>query len=89
MADPVKITPGLERHAITVLTMVIVALILWVGNGVQGNQIKLAAIEVELNYIKQNTTMDNNKFHEIEKRLDSIERQLQTHMDERARNDPD
>jgi hypothetical protein len=80
VVEPAKIGPGLERHAITVLTMVVVALILWVGNGVQNNQIKLASIEVELNYIKQNTAVDNDKFHEIEKRLDNIERQLQVHM---------
>lgn len=80
MNDPVKLTPGLERHAITVLVLVIVALILWVGSNVQQAQVQLAAIEVELNYIKEQTTNDNNKFHEIEKRLDSIERQLQSHM---------
>ena len=76
----VKLTPGFERHAITILTMVIVALILWVGNSVQQTQVQLAAIEVDLQYIKQNTLHDNNKFHEIEKRLDNIERQLQSHM---------
>lgn len=79
--DDAKKYAGLERHAITVTVMIIVALILWVGSGVQQAQVQLAAIEVELNYIKQQTTNDNNKFHEIEKRLDNIERQLQTQMD--------
>lgn len=72
---------GLERHAITVLTMIIVALILWVGNGVQQTQVKLAAIEVELTYIKLGIQDDNGKFKEIEKRLDNIERQLSIHME--------
>ena len=86
MDEPVKISAGFERHAITILTLVIVALILWVGNSVQQAEVKLAAIEVELGYIKANTTSDSNKFHEIEKRLDGIERQLQAHMAQR--NDP-
>lgn len=71
-----RIAPGLERHLITILVMIIVALILWVGSNVQKAQVQLAAIEVELGYIKAQTMNDNNKFHEIEKRLDSIERQL-------------
>ena len=79
MSDPVKITPGLERHLIGILTVVIVALILWVGTNVQQAQVQLAAIEVELNYIKQNTANDTNKFEQIEKRLDAIERALHKH----------
>ena len=71
---------GFERHAITILTMVIVALILWVGNSVQQTQVKLAAIQVDMEYIKRGIVTDGTKFHEIEKRLDNIERQLQAHM---------
>ena len=74
---------GFERHAVTVLTLVIVALILWVGNGVQQTQVKLAAIEVELSYIKANMNHDNDKFREIERRLDAIEQAI--HANERAR----
>ena len=84
MSEVVRFSAGLERHAITVLTMIVVALILWVGSGVQQNQIKLAAIEVELNYIKENTINDNGKFREIEKRLDAIEQQLKTHAQHTA-----
>lgn len=68
---------GIERHAITALTLVIVALILWVGNGVQQNQIRLAAIEVELTYIKAGMNTEFSKFTDIERRLDAIERSLQ------------
>jgi hypothetical protein len=70
----------MERHAITVLVMVMVALILWVGSNVQQAQVQLAAIEVELGYIKRQTTNDGEKFREIERRLDGIERQLEAHM---------
>lgn len=74
MSDP-KVA-GFERHAITALTLVIVALILWVGAGVQQTQVKLAAIEVELAYIKQGITQERSKFSEIDRRLDRIEQQL-------------
>jgi hypothetical protein len=77
-----KTVAGLERHAITALTLVIVALILWVGNGVQQTQVKLAAIEVELTYIKQGLNSDSGKMNDIEKRLDRIEQQLNMHMGE-------
>lgn len=63
----------------TVLTLVIVALILWVGGGVQQTQVKLAAIEVELSYIKRGMNNDNGKFDEIERRLDAIERAIHNH----------
>ena len=70
---------GVERHAITVLTLIIVALILWVGNSVQQTQVKLASMDVELRYIKEAVVQDNSKFKEIEQRLDSIEQSLTAH----------
>lgn len=77
--DSVRLTPGFERHAITVLTLVMVALILWVGNGVQQTQVRLAAMEVELAYIKRGINGDINKFSKIEERLDAIEKALHDH----------
>ncbi len=56
--------------------MVIVALILWVGNGVQQTQVNIAAMQVELSYMKDNMKDDNGKFTAIEKRLDAIEREI-------------
>lgn len=79
MDEKTKVPAGLERHLIAVLTAVVIALILWVGSGVQQTQVKLAAMEVELQYIKNNTDKDDGKFHEIEKRLDAIERALHNH----------
>jgi hypothetical protein len=78
MTDSIK-GAGVERHAITVLTLIIVALILWVGNSVQQNQVELSAIEVELRYIKEAVVQDNKKFLEIEARLDAIETALASH----------
>jgi septal ring factor EnvC (AmiA/AmiB activator) len=78
MADDQKISPGMERHAISILTVVIVALIMWVGNSVQQTQVTLGQIEVELSYIKNSLSNDRNKFQKIEERLDSIERELRS-----------
>lgn len=77
----IKISPGVERHAISILTVVIVALIMWVGNSVQQTQITLGQIEIELQYIKKSITNDRNKFQKIEDRLDSIERELRSIKD--------
>jgi len=74
--ESVRLSPGFERHAITVLTLVMVALILWVGNGVQQTQVRLAAMEVELAYIKRGINGDTSKFSKIEERLDNIEKVL-------------
>ena len=82
MDEKTRIPAGLERHAIAVLTTVIVALILWVGHGVQQTQVKLAGIEVELHYIKMNTESDINKFRHIEDRLDRIEQRLSAISDQ-------
>lgn len=79
MDDSVRLSAGFERHAITVLTLVMVALILWVGNGVQQTQVRLAAMEVELAYIKRGINGDLNKFSKIEERLDAIEKALHDH----------
>ena len=76
MNDDKKITPNMERHVISILTIVIVALIMWVGNSVQQAQITLGQMEVELGYIKNSLTSDRDKFQNIENRLDSIEREL-------------
>ena len=79
MSEEKPKTSGMERHVITALTMIIVALILWVGNGVQDTQVKLAAIEVELAYIKRSINGDSHKFKEIENRLDAIEKAIHAH----------
>ena len=74
---------GMERHAVSILTVVIVALIVWVGNSVQTAQVMLAQIEIELSYIKVSLNHDRNKFEKIESRLDSIERELRGLKSER------
>lgn len=49
-----KILPAntLERHAQTVLVLLLVALLLWVGNTTQGTAVAVAEMRVELSYLK-------------------------------------
>lgn len=68
--------PALERHTQTVLVLVLVAILLWVGSTVQQTAIEVAAMRIEIEHLKQRITRPDNKFAEIEKRLDSIERQI-------------
>lgn len=83
MSEETKISPGMERHLISILTAIVVVLIIWVGNAVQQTQVILAQVEVELSYIKVSLSQDRNKFQKIEERLDSIERELRSLQDQR------
>jgi hypothetical protein len=49
MNDSAKETMKFEKLALTVLALVLVGLLAWVGNTVNNNQIQYARIEVTLN----------------------------------------
>lgn len=70
----------LERHAQTVIVMVVVALLLWVGVTVQNTSIQVARLQIEVTYIQEVIKRPDSKFAEIERRLDSIEKSLNIHM---------
>lgn len=68
---------GLERHAQTVIVLVLTALLLWVGNTVQDMSVSLAKLEVEVKYLRETPhPVDNTKLTAIEGRLHAIELQL-------------
>lgn len=53
MADTVpKMNNALERHAQTVLVLLLVALLLWVGNTTQNTAVAVAEMRVELAFLK-------------------------------------
>jgi septal ring factor EnvC (AmiA/AmiB activator) len=68
--------PALERHTQTVLVFVLVAILLWVGATVQETSLEVASMRIEIRYLQERVTRPDNKFAEIEKRLDSIERKI-------------
>ncbi len=67
---------SIERHTQTILVLVLVALLLWVGGTVQSTSVEVAAMGVEIRHLQAQIEKPNAKFFEIEKRLDAIERQL-------------
>jgi hypothetical protein len=60
---------GLERHAQTVIVLVLTALLLWVGNTTQEMAVAIGKMEVEV----QNLKNTDAKLVDIESRLGSIE----------------
>jgi len=67
---------NVERHLQTIIVVIIVGLLGWVGSTVQETQVQLAGVQVELQNIKENLLMDRSKFNSIEKRLDDLERKM-------------
>lgn len=66
----------MERHTQTVLVMVLVALLLWVGVTVQRTSVTVAELKVEVGHLHDTSDGDEIKFQRIERRLDAIESQL-------------
>lgn len=73
--------PRLERHAQTVIVLILVALLLWVGSTTQQTAINVAKLSVDVTYLQSAIKEPDGKFDEIEVRLDRIEQQLMRHMD--------
>ena len=68
---------AIERHAQTLLVLILVALLVWVGGTTQGTAIAVAQMQVQITQLQVDVRKPDGKFNEIERRLDSIERQLQ------------
>ena len=67
----------MERHLQTLIVVIIVGLLGWVGTTVQSTEVAVAKLTVELEVLKEKIQIPDKKFAEIEKRLDNIEQQLQ------------
>jgi archaellum component FlaC len=67
---------ALERHAQTIIVVVIVGLLGWVATTVQQTQVAIAKLTVEIEYLKVEASKPNGKFESIEARLNAIEQQL-------------
>ena len=78
--DDLKKGPNMERHLQTLIVILITGLLGWVGLTVQQTQVAIAKLTVEVEYLKIEVAKPNEKFIQIEKRLDSIEQKLSTHM---------
>jgi peptidoglycan hydrolase CwlO-like protein len=82
-----EMSRAFERHAQTALVMLIVALLLWVGKTTQDTSVTIAQLHIHIENLQKQTAPTNQKFREIEIRLDSIEKQLQSIRDKQENND--
>jgi len=65
-----------ERHLQSVIVIIIVSLLGWVGYTVQQTQVAVAGLSVEIEHLKTEVQRPGVKFVEIERRLDKIESTL-------------
>ena len=75
MANNMSFTQ-VTTSALTIAAGLITAAILWVGSTVQGNQVKLATIEVSLTELKESISKRGEKLAELENRISKIEGRL-------------
>jgi hypothetical protein len=73
-------TINVERHLQTLIVIIIVGLLGWVGTTVQSTEVAVARLTVEVEFLKKETLTDATTMIEIEKRLDTIEQSLNAHM---------
>ena len=84
---PVWTQCAFERHAQTALVLLLVALLIWVGKTTQDTSVAIAQLKVQIQHLQSQTAPTTQKFREIEKRLDSIERKLQSISDRQEHDD--
>jgi len=65
------VNSAFERHAQTVLVMLLVALLVWVGNTTQNTSLTVARMSVELTYLKRYVESPKAEYVELSKRVDS------------------
>lgn len=66
----------MERHLQTIIVVIIVGLLGWVGSTVQATQVAIAELAVEIEYMKLEMQKPQARFADIESRLDVVERRL-------------
>jgi hypothetical protein len=71
---------NVERHLQTLIVIIIVGLLGWVGTTVQSTEVAVARLTVELEFLKEEMRVPITKFENFERRLDRIEQSLNTHM---------
>ena len=74
MTDTRPVT--MERHLQTVIVVIIVSLLGWVGVTVQQTQVAVARLSIEIEYLKTEVAKPSERFESMEKRLDAIENRL-------------
>lgn len=71
---------NIERHLQTLIVVIVVGLLGWVGTTVQETQVAVAKLSVEIEFLKTEIQKPSSKFKEIEARLDRIESAINLHV---------
>ena len=71
------VSSTLERHAQSILVLVLVALLVWVGSTTQQTAISVAQLQIQVTQLQVEVRRPETKFVDLEKRLDQIDRSLQ------------
>ena len=78
MPEDRRSATAFERHAQTGLTVVLVALLVWVGSTTQTTQIKLAELAVEVKNLKDVVRTPNARMNDLTSRIELIEKHVLT-----------
>lgn len=73
MPEDRRSATAFERHAQTGLTVVLVALLVWVGSTTQTTQIKLAELAIEVKNLKDVVRTPNARVDDLTDRMELIE----------------
>lgn len=65
--------PALERHAQTVIAVMVVGLLAWVGMTTQATQVKVAELAVEVNHLKNVIRTPEARVNDLTRRIELIE----------------
>lgn len=85
---PIYTPRSLERHMQTVLVILATCILIWVGKTVQEMNVKIATMEVKINYLSEvKHPVDLAKLLSIERRIQALETEVAT-LHERNGNRP-
>ncbi len=75
-----------ERHAQTVLALVLTALLIWVGDTTQKTAVVIGQLQVQMQHMTNERDDDQARLDKIEERLMNLERDLSSLHQEVTRN---
>lgn len=78
---------SIERHLQTLIVIIIVGLLGWVGTTVQETQVAVAKLTVEMEFLKIEVAKPSSQIFNLEHRLDELESEVNLHINGDERHD--
>lgn len=78
---------SIERHLQTLIVIIIVGLLGWVGTTVQETQVAVAKLTVEMEFLKIEVARPSSQIFNLEHRLDALESEVNLHINGDERHD--